>query len=193
MTDKIDAAILAGGQNSRMNHFDKSQLSYKGETFLDNILRQMSDFEKIMIISNSEKNKFLGINAEIHKDLIKNIGPLGGIYTALRKTEARHIFVTSCDMPLISRENIGQICSFNEYDIVMPVHKGKYEMLFALYSKKCLPGIEKLIDEKRYKIIGLLEDPKLKIHKISVDRTFLKSLQNINTESEYKALIEKYR
>jgi len=193
MTDKIDAVILAGGRNSRMNHFDKSQLPYHGETFLDNILRQMCFFNKILIISNSNREMFSNVNAEIHKDIIKDIGPLGGIYTALKKAEAMHIFVTSCDMPLVTKENIELLCSFEDYDVVVPVHEGKYEMLFALYSKKCLTQIEKMISEKRYKIIGLLEDSKLKIQKIPVNNEFLKSLQNINTEDDYIALIEKYR
>ncbi len=96
-------------------------------------------------------------------------------------------------MPLISKENIELLCSYNEYDVVMPVHQGKYEMLFALYSKRCLPQIEKMMKERRYKIIGLLEDRNLRIKKIHVDKTFLKSLQNINTEGDYKAFIEKYR
>ncbi|MDA3809251.1 MAG: molybdenum cofactor guanylyltransferase [Spirochaetaceae bacterium] len=184
----MNAAVLAGGLSSRMNFNDKSQLSYNGRTFIEHIISQLDFFNNVMIISPKGNDYFRRINAEIFPDIVKGIGPLGGIHSALINSDSEHVFVTTCDMPLIKKENIKQICSYVEFDIVIPVLNGKYEMLFALYSRKCLSQIEKLIDQKRYKITGIFEDKNLKVKEIDVDDQFKSSLKNINSEIDYKTL-----
>lgn len=184
----MNAAVLAGGKGSRMNYTDKSKLLFNDKTFLEIIISKMIDFETIMVISNRNISEYKDIKAQFHKDLIKDIGPLGGIYTALQKSENQHVFVTSCDMPFISTEYIRQICSHNSYDIVVPVYKGRYEMLFALYSQNCLPRIQEMIEEKRYKITGLFDDQSLSVKKVDVDNSFISTLRNINTEKDYLEL-----
>ena len=191
MKNKISAAVLAGGLNSRMNFQDKSMLSYNGKTFLNNILAQLNIFDMKMIISNNPEEYFGNINASIHKDIHSRIGPLGGIHSSLVHSPTRYVFITTCDMPLIKSENIEYLCSFTDYDIVMPIIDGKYEMLFALYSKSCLPQIEKMIESNKYKITGIFKDDSLKVKKIIINEDFLKSLKNINTESDYRDLTEK--
>ena len=185
----MNAAVLAGGKGSRMNYRDKSKLLFKDETFLEIIISKLIGFETIMVISNRNRSEYSGIKAEFHKDLIKDIGPLGGIYTALENSKIQHVFFTSCDMPFISTEYIRLICSFNSYDIVVPVFKGKYEMLFALYSQNCLPRIREMIEEKRYKITGLFNDKSLSVKKVDVDETFISTLRNINTAEDYSKLV----
>ena len=189
MKKDISAAILAGGLNSRMNYKDKSQLVYKGETFIERIMKQLTEFNEVIIITNQKENDFSETNARIFPDLIEKIGPLGGIYTALSHSESEHVFVTSCDMPLIRQKFINEICSDLQYDIVMPVYENKYEMLFALYSRNCLKQIELLVQENRYKITGLLEDKSLKIKKIPIGMDFYSTLHNINTKKDYRNLI----
>ena len=184
----MDAAVLAGGRNSRMNFRDKSLLDFKGKSFLERIVSQLDSFDRVIIISNNKDNHLTSIKADYYKDLVEGIGPLGGIYSALSKSDSSHIFITSCDMPLIESEKVQLISSFNEYDIVMPVLNGKYEMLFALYSQNCLPQIEKMIKEKRYKIIGLFDDKTLSVKRIPIGEDFKATLRNINTEKDYQNL-----
>lgn len=186
----MDAAVLAGGRGSRMNFRDKSQLNYRGNTFLKTIMASLREFDRILIISNRDKISFPAIHVNVYKDIICDIGPLGGIYTALMNAVSQQIFITSCDMPLIKKENISKICAYSEFDLVIPVYKGKYEMLFALYSKNCLPQIKKLIGEKQYKLTGLFEDKGLKVKEVPVDQEFIASLKNINTEQDYSVLTE---
>jgi len=189
----MNAAVLAGGRGSRMNYADKSKLLFKNETFLKIIVSRLIEFEKILVISNRNRSEYRDINAGFYRDLISNIGPLGGIYTALEKSDKHHVFITTCDMPFIAIENIRLICSFSDCDIVVPVLNGKYEMLFALYSKNCLPRIKKMIEEKKYKITGLFDDPDLSVKKIPVDDKFISTLRNINTEEDYRKIINPHQ
>lgn len=184
----MNAAVLAGGKGSRMNYKDKSRLVYRDRTFLDTIVSRLTDFERIMVISNRDKSEYGSIEADFHKDLIKDIGPLGGIYTALERSGSHHVFITTCDMPLITRENIRNICSHSDCDIVIPEFEGKYEMLFALYSRNCLPRINEMLEAKRYKITGLFDDKNLIVKKIPVDRDFISTLKNINTIEDHNKL-----
>lgn len=186
----MNAAVLAGGKGSRMNYADKAKLLYKEQTFLEIIISRMIDFDQIMVISNREKSEYTEIQARFYKDLIKDIGPIGGIYTALKHSNSHHVFFTSCDMPLVERENIRMICSQNSYDIVVPQYKGRYEMLFALYSKNCLSRIEEMIQGKSYRITGLFEDKTLAVKKIPIDEVFKATLRNINTEEDYLRLMD---
>jgi len=185
----MNGAVLAGGTSSRMNHRDKSELLIEGEPFLKHIVSKLSDFKKVYVISNRSREDFPGVEASFHRDLIPGIGPLGGIYTALSLSEEEKVFVTTCDMPLISGEAVKSIVRDNNgFDLVVPIHKGKYEMLFALYSRKCLPRMEEMISQKMYKITGIFEDRSIQVKKIPIDSSFIKLLTNINTPEEYDRL-----
>lgn len=171
-----------------MNYRDKSTLVLNGKSFIERIISQMSLFRTIMIISNKENDYFSNINAEIYSDIVKGIGPLGGIHSALTHSNEEKVFITSCDMPLIRTDLIELVCSNKDFDITVPTYKGNYEMLFALYSKNCLPYIEKQIQNKRYKLTNLLEQRNLKIREIPIDDDFISSLKNINSPEDYSML-----
>lgn len=186
----MNAAVLAGGRGSRMNYRDKSTLLHEGKTFLEIIVSKLLAFDRIMVIANRDKSEYPSLKAEFHKDLLKDIGPMGGIYTALTHSSDHYVFITTCDMPLVTNKQIDLIRNAGDYDVVIPVYEDKYEMLFARYSRRCLRQIEKLIDEKRYKITGIFEDKSLLVKKIPVDKTFMEGLRNINTPTEYASLRE---
>ena len=42
----------------------------------------------------------------IRRDLVPGRGPIGGVYTALKKTRAKIVVLLSCDMPFVSPELI---------------------------------------------------------------------------------------
>lgn len=184
----MDAAVLAGGKGSRMNYRDKSLLLYKRKTFLQLVTSRLSTFDRIMVIANRDKSEYGDVNADFYRDAIPDIGPMGGIYTALTNSQSQHVFITTCDMPFIGKDQIETISRNKEYDVVVPLFRGKPEMLFALYSLRCIPQFEKLIKENRYKITGIFEDLSLKVKKVPVDDNFMSGLKNINTEEEYKKL-----
>lgn len=169
-----------------MNFIDKASLKLGNRTFLSIITERLSGFDRILVISNRDRSVYGKIDGDFYSDLIKDTGPMGGIYTALTHSESPQLFITTCDMPFITEKHIITICSpSEEYDIVVPSFEGRYEMLFARYSRRCLPRFRQLLEEKRYKITGIFEDPALKSLIVPVDRDFMESLKNINTPGEY--------
>ncbi|MBN2656705.1 MAG: molybdenum cofactor guanylyltransferase [Spirochaetales bacterium] len=185
----MNGAVLAGGKSSRMHYRDKATLLYNEMTFLELIISQLADFKRVLVISNSDPGKFPFVKADFYSDIIPGIGPLGGIYTALTHSDEDRVFFTTCDMPLICHDVIAPLADAgDQYDIVVPVHEGKHEMLFALYSRNCLPRIEEMISRKQYKITGIFEDKTLKVREIPVNDSFMRYLTNINTPEEYSRL-----
>ncbi len=140
-------AILAGGKATRMRGRNKALLEFQGETFINRIYRNLSPlFLNTVIISNDILDyNFSG--AIVYPDKIQNIGPLGGIHSALVHSIDPAVFVVSCDMPFadsaIAKILIEEfVCK--QPEILLPVINSFSEPLFAIYSKHLIEKIETL-------------------------------------------------
>jgi molybdenum cofactor guanylyltransferase len=181
--------VLAGGKSSRMG-VEKALLNLDGNTIIDKILYVYKRiFQNIIIVTNSPK-KYKGCGAKLTKDIVADKGPLGGIYTGLLESKDEYCFVAACDMPFINEELIRYIISMENYDVVVPVLEGKFEPLFALYSKSCLKVLKKQLEEDKLSIADFLLKVNIKEVKIDEIRMFdkqLLSLININTPEDFRA------
>lgn len=186
----IDALILAGGKSSRMNFLDKALLKYdKSRTFLEKITDDLEKFENIMVSINKNQN-FLIPRGTIVTDSSENSGPIEGIYQGLLSTKSDFIFVTTCDMPNITKEFVDFILQFASHDydaVIIKDSKGKTYPLFGIYNKSSLSTIEGLIMDKNYRLQDLLAE--LNVKYISLSNTTFDShrlLKSIDTEEELK-------
>ena len=114
MEKNCGCTILAGGKNSRMGGENKAFLTINGITVLDRMVNKLEGiFNEIIIVTNSPSEfEYLNRRCIITTDLIKNIGPLGGIYTALSITSKESVFFFPCDMPYLNIELIKKQISF---------------------------------------------------------------------------------
>lgn len=188
----IDALILAGGKSTRMNFTDKALLQYNNnKNFLEKITDELEDFEHLMVSINKEQN-FLIPRGEIVTDKQADIGPLEGIYQGLLKSKSNFVFVTTCDMPNITKDFIRYMTNFisNDYDAVIIKDKiGKTYPLFGIYSKSALNTIERFIMDKNYRIFDVLDELKVKYLDLSHTTFDIKKLlQNIDTAEDLKNL-----
>lgn len=167
---KINGYILAGGKSSRMGT-DKGLLDFNGKPITQTIIEQLQPaVNKIIIVStNAEYEKF---GLEVVPDLIKDKGPAGGIHAVLSHTDAEQTFVMSCDMPNITTLAIQyMIAQSTNSEITLPVHHEKTEPLFGMYSKKCLPLWQQLIEQGMIKLQEMVTH--FKLLKIDVDNNEL--------------------
>ena len=181
--------ILAGGQSSRMG-FPKAFLTIKGKRAIDIILEVFhSLFEEIFIVTD-DKNRFVGFkDVEVIEDLIKDCGPLGGIYTGLKAISKDKAFFVACDMPLLSSELIKKMLnasSENDYGCIVPYTSKGVEPLHAVYSKKILQIIEDLLRGNDFSVNQLLKRCKCK--HIKVNSQEAASFFNVNTQEELRQL-----
>lgn len=180
---KKNIALLAGGKNSRMGGFNKSFLKFKNESFLQRTLDEFQNFDKIIIISNN-KSLYEQYKFEIFEDIIKDKGPLGGIYTALSSIND-NCFIVACDMPFLNQAKILNFYDdLDNYDAIIPIYKGRPQPLCALYNISILKYIIEAIDNDDLKIMIPLRKANVKFIEIDDEKLFI----NINTPKEYDNL-----
>ena len=152
---QITGIILSGGQSTRMGT-DKALIQINEKTLLENIIQICQPLcAHILISSNNSAHEKFGY--KIVPDEIKNCGPLGGIYSCLKKSETDWNFVISVDSPFVEPEFVSFLISeTGNYDAVAPAHDLGKEPLIALYHKNCLEIIEKMLNSKNYKMTNLL-------------------------------------
>jgi molybdopterin-guanine dinucleotide biosynthesis protein A len=123
------------------------------------------------------------------RDEIQGIGPLGGIYTALQKCSAPQCLIVACDLPFLS-EPLLRFLSENAGEAeVFAIDSGNgVEPLCAVYSKACLPAIEKQMAQKQYKVADLLAKVQARVVRFDASYSFYSSqlFYNINTPEEWR-------
>jgi len=184
-TKPINGYILAGGKSSRMGT-DKGLLLFEGKAMIQYVIEQMQAvFSKLVLVSNNPEYEKFGL--EVIPDLIKDSGPAGGIYTALKHSKAKLNFMVSCDMPFITKEAIAFIIeNTNESQIVLLENQGKIEPLFGIYSKDCENIWLELIQQNTIKLQKMVSHFNLKTIPVENNEIFKKSFfNNINTKEDF--------
>lgn len=187
-----------GGKNSRMGGYVKGLLKIENTTFLEKIVNVFQGLPNIYLSINNKftvesKQKYEKMNLTLVEDIYEEIGPLGGIYSALKNCKEDYLIVTACDMPLITKAYIDKLYSYLNEDVDIVVCYDKNNRLYplgAIYSKKVLPIAEDMIKNKQYKLRELIDRSnsiKLSIEDLGFDS---KILSNINTPLDYNDLLE---
>lgn len=186
----ICALVLAGGRNTRMNGRNKAFLFYENKTFIQNIIDVLSEFKNVYI-SVDNKEKYSNLNYKLIEDEYKEIGPIGGIYSSLKKIQEDYVFVTACDMPKLSKGFVEFLVNEITEDDMCVVVKDSNDRLYPLggiYSKKIMPIVKMMIDNKDYKLGNLIKNVDGRIISLS-DMGFGKEiLMNVNSPDEYQRL-----
>ncbi|MGQ9615492.1 MAG: molybdenum cofactor guanylyltransferase [Spirochaetota bacterium] len=197
----INAFILAGGKSSRIDT-DKAFLKYRGKYFIDIISEGISTlFEKIYLIGKDYHNRFL---AGSYVDEIEGIGPLGGIYTALKKTDKQINFITGTDYPFIDPEIIAYLINeikdkSKNYHALVPVMPDGPHPLCAFYKRACLPAITRCIDEGNNRVLCIARyTPLLYYDMIKESRIFSpeklrRNFININSNEDYLRYVSEFQ
>ena len=177
--------ILAGGKSSRMGT-DKGLLLIEGKAMIEYVIEQMPPiFDKLVIVSNNPEYEKFGL--KVIPDLIKDIGPAGGIYTALNHSDSQLNFMVSCDMPFVTQEAIAFIVkNADENQIVLLENQGKLEPLFGVYSKECEEKWLQLIQQGKFKLQDMVLHFKVKTIPVENNEIFAASFfKNINTKEDF--------
>jgi len=148
----MTGVILSGGKSSRMG-MNKAFVEIEGKRLIDRTMATFKEvFQEIIIVTNAPLD-YLDQGCIIASDIFKNKGALGGIYTGLFYASFDHAFVAACDMPFLNRSLIQHMVKcVDKYDVVVPQSHDGLQPLHAIYSKKCLKPIEKLMDADNLKI-----------------------------------------
>jgi molybdopterin-guanine dinucleotide biosynthesis protein A len=185
-TNTITGIILAGGKSSRMGE-DKGFLSLNGKTFMSYIIEALQPIvgEIIIVSSNSDYDIF---KLKRVADVMKDSGPLAGLYAGLLHSETENNIVLSCDVPLISTSVLKKLIEgfTPETDVIQFESQGKTMPLIAMYKKHCMHPILKLLQTNERRLQFAIKQ--LDIRTIQLDPELGETVRNINTVRELKEL-----
>lgn len=146
LLENISAIILAGGKSSRLGR-DKCDVIFEGQTFLNRQIRKVENLG----ISDIYISGYQGNVCD--KKIIEDnyhLGPMSGIYTCIDKIKNEKALVLSVDVPLVPENELARLIEFAETRdelITVLSHNDKIEPLIAVYDRRVMPTVTKIIQE----------------------------------------------
>ena len=182
----LSAAILAGGQSSRMGR-DKALLVLNRQRLIDRLVQEFSASCSEVIISAARQDDYKECGVPVVADEFRGIGPIEGIRQSLRFCSSDHVFVCAVDTPFVRREMVQYLAEFisSDYDAIVFRDGDRIHPLCGIYSRTVLPVAQEMISEGRYRLMDLLSRVRTKYADIDTGRFGSKSLLNINTPEDY--------
>jgi molybdopterin-guanine dinucleotide biosynthesis protein A len=183
----ITGIILAGGKSSRYG-MNKALVEINGVRLIERVISVMeSIFEHLIIITNTPHD-YAYLQLPMYEDLIKGLGPLGGILTGLEAISDDAGFIVACDMPFLKADLVRYMVDIRaDYYAVVPKITWKIEALHALYNKRCLPAIRELIESQEYQAIKFFDRIRVRYveeDEIRASDPHLRSFFNVNSPRE---------
>jgi molybdopterin-guanine dinucleotide biosynthesis protein A len=198
----ISIAILCGGKSKRFGGY-KIFHKINGKTILELVYEKFkAKTDDVFLQLSSRQNlrsKLSELESNIQYDLTENVGPLGGIYSALNFAQYEKVFIIAGDLPFIDIRILDELLLHYNNTIIIPRWIDRYlEPLCAIYSKEVLPVIQDQIERNDLKISNLyriLEEnycDRFSIKYLNINRLMAKEklkpdcFRNINTIEDLK-------
>jgi molybdenum cofactor guanylyltransferase len=191
----ISCIILAGGKSKRLGR-NKVVEKIGNLSLLERVVTRLSIFQSEIIIVTAQNSSLPELTdypaVRIVQDIHPDRGSLGGIYSGLASSHTFYNLVVACDMPFLNLDLFRYMFNLSDgFDIIVPqMTPDIFEPLHAIYSRNCLPPLELLIRENRFKILELFDLVKVRYVGVAeIDRFDPQHLSffNINTEADLQA------
>lgn len=196
MSNALVSVVLMGGQSTRMGS-DKSQLEVSSSvpsdrdvsrtTFAQLARTKLKCYVDEVYFSINKDQQNLDLENTI-LDEYENEGPLSGIISALRATQAS-ILVLAVDMPLVKKQTIKNLIKHRNWDLLTTTYyddkNAKWEPMLSIWEIETLPALEKYFDAGGRSIQNFLNQ--FGNQRVQIDNP--EEFKNVNTMEEYQALI----
>ena len=164
---------------------DKALLPVEGTSLVERTARLVRGAAgNVTLIGAPERYSALGL--PVAADLVPEIGPLGGLHTALEMTRSDWNLVVACDMPRLTEEFLrgmleaarasGAVC-------LVPETAAGMHPLCAVYHRRAQAAVVSAIAHKRFKMHDLLKTLGAAAWPVA-DASLL---ENVNTPVEWGA------
>jgi molybdopterin-guanine dinucleotide biosynthesis protein A len=151
--DEVEGFVLAGGRSSRMGQ-DKALLEIGGMPMILHVVRLLEAVVgRVSVVAPPERYANLGLRVLPEDDVSivgPRVGPVRGIVTGLRRTDAAGNLFVSCDMPHLTREWLEYLVSralSSSADTVLAEGSG----LCVMFRRESEERIERALVEGAYK------------------------------------------
>jgi molybdopterin-guanine dinucleotide biosynthesis protein A len=188
------AAILAGGRALRFDGRDKGALLVEGRSIRDRQLEMLSSVADDVLIVGARSAAGIPPDAALRivPDVVPDSGPLGGVHAALTHAARDAVLVLACDMPYVTAPFARQLLSLaGDADVVVPQTERGYHPLCGVYTRRCVPAIERRLAARELAMRLLFDEVRVRV--VSADEIEAfgdrhRLLANVNTPDEYAAI-----
>ena len=188
--NNILPVVLAGGKSSRFGD-NKSQAKLGGKILIDYILSEIiNEFKEVLIVANDPIEHILSEKIIKIQDLKKNLGPLGGVFSAMKWLKNNHkkyqwIITFPSDTPFFKMKILNEFLNkINEKESKLFFMKfnDKRHNIFGLWSLDLIDQLEKDLDNGSRKVENWANNIGVKIISLSLKKE--DSFFNINTKED---------
>ena len=185
----LTAAILAGGKSSRMVA-NKALLLFRGHPMISAVADAVRPVASELFVVADDGAPYASLGFRTVADIHKGRGPLGGLHAALTASRTDETLVLACDTPRVSTPLLRYLSEFSSQALARVAEiDGRIHPLCAVYDRRCLPEIERLIAEDRLAMRALLDAVGAQTVSITPDLSCYRAnmLANINDSSALHA------
>lgn len=185
--ERTAIAIQAGGKSRRMGQ-DKAFVLLGKRPLVEIVCDLTADLASERMLITNQPDAYAHLGLALFPDLYPNVGPLGGIYTAVSQAAAPRTLVVGVDMPFLQRPFLQYMLALEtSADVIVPRWAGRWQPLHAIYSKNCLPAIKMMLETGHLKTFDLFQHVNVHVVEQEVVERFDgngRSFTNINTPEE---------
>ena len=190
--NNILPVVLAGGKSKRFGE-DKSQVKLGRKILIDYILSELIDeFNEILIVANDPIKHLPSNKIKKIKDFKKDLGPLGGIFTAMKWAKDNNksykwIASFPSDTPFFKKNilnNFFKKVNEKESELFFMTFNDKRHNIFGLWSTSLIDQLEKDLENGSRKVEKWANNIGVKTINMSFEKE--DPFFNINTQEDLK-------
>lgn len=183
--------ILAGGKSTRFGE-DKALAIWEGKTFLEYAVRRIHELglEPVVVTSRSRDYSFL--DCRIERDIVQDMGPMGGLYTAVHLFPTHTLLALTCDMPSVSADLLRKLIDTHQSKNILTVYFDEDRGIYpfpGIYEQGVKNGLKLRLEMGLLSMTDLIQEiTEKKLIKINLSAS---DFGNINTKEDFQKLIVK--
>jgi molybdopterin-guanine dinucleotide biosynthesis protein A len=165
---------------------DKAGLPYGAGTLIEHVAAEVSAAVGCVTVVGGGERPGLRVIPDLHP----GFGPLCGILTALRDTEAEYALVVACDMPWVTagllRDLVDAAAATAAGAMVAQDREGRIHPLCACYARGSAAEIESCVDAE----VHAVRDALRRLRTMAFPVADARMLANVNTPDEWAKIVE---
>ena len=194
--NNILGTVLAGGKSQRFGE-DKSQVKLGDKLLIDYILSEIIDeFNEVLVVSNNLINFKESEKISLIKDFKKNLGPLGGVLTAMKwvkdnNKDYQWISTFPADTPFFKNQILKDFLNkinIEEGKLFFIKSNNTRHNIFGLWSIDLIDKLEEDLDKGERKVEVWADS--IGVKNINMKFENIDPFFNINTKEDLKRAIE---
>lgn len=185
---KLNGLVLAGGKSVRMNQ-DKSMVSWHGKPQRYHLADLLGNFcDQVFISCRTAQKDEIDPAYQSLTDIYDNIGPFGGVLSALDHDHSLGWIIVACDLPLLDSNGIADLISQRDTGLMATAYEnpadGLPEPMVVIWEPAAYPLLRSLLQEGSSSLRRILTSNQIQL----VKPLHPEILTNVNTPEEAKEI-----